>query len=65
MPQAVQKFVETRDFEKVDEVKRDILALYRNDIHKYADNQETKVAANNEEIPGHFQTHEKKLIKSA
>ena len=25
----------------MDEVKRDILALYRNDIHKYADNQET------------------------
>ena len=41
MPQAVSKYVETRDFEKVDEVKRDILALYRNDIHKYADNQET------------------------
>ena len=40
MPQAVLKYVETRDFEKVDEVKRDILALYRNDIHKYADNQE-------------------------
>ena len=43
MPQAVLKYVETRDFEKVDEVKRDILALYRNDIHKYADNQETKL----------------------
>ena len=27
MPQAVAKYVETRDFEKVDEVKRDILAL--------------------------------------
>lgn len=36
MPQAVSKYMETRDFEKVDEVKRDILALYRNDIHKYA-----------------------------
>ena len=34
MPQAVAKYVETRDFEKVDEVKRDILALYRNDIPK-------------------------------
>lgn len=65
MPQAVAKYVETRDFEKVDEVKRDILALYRNDIHKYADNQETKVAAIFEEIPGQLQKHEKKFILSA
>ena len=63
--QAVAKYVETRDFEKVDEVKRDILALYRNDIHKYADNQETKVAAIFEEIPGQLQKHEKKFVLSA
>lgn len=49
------KYVETRDFEKVDEVKRDVLALYRNDIRKYADNQATKVAAIFEEIPGQLQ----------
>ena len=65
MPQAVSKYVETRDFEKVDEVKRDILALYRNDIHKYADNQETKVAAIFEEIPSQLQKHEKKFVLSA
>ena len=65
MPQAVAKYVETRDFEKVDEVKRDILALYRNDIHKYADNQETKVVAIFEEIPGQLQKHEKKFFLSA
>ena len=65
MPQAVAKYVETRDFEKVDEVKRDILALYRNDIHKYADNQEIKVAAIFEEIPGQLQKHEKKFVLSA
>ena len=65
MPQAVLKYVETRDFEKVDEVKRDILALYRNDIHKYADNQETKVAAIFEELPGQLQKHERKFVVSA
>ena len=64
MPQAVLKYVETRDFEEVDEIKRDILALYRNDIHKYADNQETKVAAIFEEIPGQLQKHEKKFVLS-
>lgn len=61
MPQAVAKYVEKRDFEKVDEVKRDILSLYRNDIHKYTDNQETKVTAIFEEIPGQLQKHEKKF----
>ena len=64
MPQAVLKYVETRDFEEVDEIKRDILALYCNDIHKYADNQETKVAAIFEEIPGQLQKHEKKFVLS-
>lgn len=61
MPQAVQAYVSQRDFHKVDEIKRDILALYRNDIKKFADNQETKVSAIFEEIPGQLQKHEKKF----
>lgn len=65
MPQAVKKYIETRDLVKVDEVKRDILALYRNDIKKYADNQETKVSAIFEEIPGQLQKHEKTFRLSA
>lgn len=65
MPQAVAKYVETRNFERVDEVKRDILALYRNDIHKYADNQETKVTAIFDEIPGQLQKHDKKFRLSS
>ncbi len=65
MPQAVKKYIETRDFVKVDEVKRDILALYRNDIKKYADNQETNVSAIFEEIPGQLQKHEKTFRLSA
>lgn len=43
MPQAVAKFVETRDFNKVDRVKRQILTLYRNDIQKYASTYVFKV----------------------
>lgn len=61
MPQAVQTYVDTRDFDKVDERKRDILSIYRNDIRKYAYNQETKVAAIFEELPGQLQKHEKKF----
>lgn len=65
MPQTVKKYIETRDFVKVDEVKRDILALYRNDIKKYADNQKTNVSAIFEEIPGQLQKHEKTFRLSA
>ena len=65
MPQAVKKYIETRDFVKVDEVKRDILALYSNDIKKHADNQETNVSAIFEEIPGQLQKHEKTFRLSA
>ena len=65
MPQAVQTYVQTRDFDKVDEKKRDILSVYRNDIRKYAENQELKVAAIFEELPGQLQKHEKKFRLSA
>lgn len=61
MPQAVQTYVDTRDFDKVDERKRDILDIYNNDIRKYADNVEFKAAAIFEEIPGQLQKHEKKF----
>ena len=36
MPQAVDKFIETRNLGEVDMVKRSILRLYHNDIAKYA-----------------------------
>jgi hypothetical protein len=65
MPQAVKKYVETRDFEQVDEVKRDILSIYRNDINKYAERQELKVTAIFDEIPGQLQKHEKKFRLAA
>ena len=35
MPQAVSKYVETHDFSKVDNVKRNILRLHRQDISKH------------------------------
>ena len=42
MPQAVLKYMETKDFERVDETKRDILALYRNDIRGQLQKHEKK-----------------------
>lgn len=61
MPQAVEKFIETGDFNAVDRIKRRIIELYRNDIRKYADGEETKVTAIFDEIPGQLQRHEKKF----
>lgn len=65
MPQAVNAYVETKDFDKVDSVKRQILKLYRNDIRKYADNAETKVTSIFDEIPAQLSRHEKKFRLSS
>lgn len=65
MPQAVLRYIETKDFRKVEAVKRQILTLYRNDIHKYANNAETRVTAIFDEIPGQLQKHEKRFRLSA
>lgn len=43
MPRAVCEYTDTRDFEKTDQVKRDILSLYRADIVKHAVGYEIKV----------------------
>lgn len=61
MPQAVDKYVKTQDFDRVDEVKRDIINLYKNDIHQYADTVEMRAAAIFDSIPGQLQRHERKF----
>lgn len=65
MPQAVAAYLESNSLDKVDEAKRDILAIYRNDISKYASRQETKVLSIFEEIPSQLQKHEKRFTLSA
>lgn len=61
MPQAVATYVETRDFNKVDAVKRQILRLYRNDIKKYAGSATARVSSIFESIPSQLQKSEKKF----
>lgn len=61
MPQAVKEYVNSKDFNKVDAIKRQILRLYRNDIKKYASSAKTKVASIFEAIPGQLQKNEKKF----
>lgn len=61
MPQAVDAYVATRDFDRVDRVKRDILELYRADIVKHAAGYEMKVEQIFDDIPAQLQKHDKKF----
>ena len=61
MPQVVEKYVQTRDVEQVDAVKRDILAIYRNDIRKYAGRLAMKVESIFDEIPAQLMRNERKF----
>ena len=61
MPQAVLEYLETKSFENVDRVKRQILNLYNNCIEQYAGIHTAKVKAIYEAIPGQLQLHEHKF----
>lgn len=65
MPQAVAEYVSSRNFMKVDAVKRQILRLYKNDISKYAGGTKARVGAIYDAIPGQLQKREKKFMLSA
>ena len=65
MPQVVREYVDSRDFIKVDAVKRDILTLYRADIIKHAKGYERKVEAIFDDIPSQLQRHEKSFRLSS
>lgn len=61
MPQAVKEYIDTKDFSKVDQVKRNILILYREDIKKHAGKYSLKVESIFDNIPGQLARHEKKF----
>lgn len=61
MPQAVQEYVTSKDFDRVDYIKRGILKLYRSDISKYAYGEEQKVTRIFDQIPSMLQRHEKRF----
>ena len=65
MPQAVARYVETRDFDSIDRVKREILELYRADIVKHAAGYEIKVKQIFDNIPAQLQKHDKKFKLSS
>ena len=65
MPQAVAKWVETSDFDKVDLVKRRILTLYRADIAKHTKTMRQRVEKIFDTIPSQLSKHEKRFKLSA
>ena len=60
MPQAVEAFANMQDFAVVDQAKKQILDLYREDIGKYAGRDEARVYALFDHLPGQLAKKEKK-----
>lgn len=65
MPQAVEAYLEERNFGAVDEVKRGILALYRNDIAKFGANDATRIRRIFATLPGQLARHDRKFKLSS
>lgn len=60
-----KEYIETKSFEAADQIKRDILTLYREDIQKHAGGYAGKVERIFDEIPSQLSKHEKKFTLSA
>lgn len=61
MPQAIEEYIKSGDFEEVDHVKRGILQLYRNDIYQYAGEEAPKVVQIWDAIPSQLQRPSKRF----
>lgn len=65
MPQAVSSYLKDRDFGAVDRTKRDILALYSNDIEKFGGRDTTRIKRVFRTLPSQLSKHEKKFTLAA
>lgn len=61
MPQAVLNYINTKDFSFVDNAKKNILDLYREDIYKFGDGNESKAEAIYVNIPSELSRGSKKF----
>lgn len=64
LPQAVLEYIETKRFDTADEIKRDILYLYHNDISKYGDKSK-KITRIYDNIPSQLSNDSKKFKYSS
>ena len=65
MPQAVERYVETRLFKEADMAKRNILDLYNRSVGQYARGYAEKVKSVFDNIPSELQRHEKRFRLSS
>ena len=65
MPQPVEAYLAERDFGEVDKVKRDILALYRNDIEKFGASDATRIKRVFSTLSGQLARHDRKFRLSS
>jgi len=65
MPAPIAAYAETKNFGAAEEIKSQILALYRNDVARFAKGYEYKVISVLDEIPSQLSKHEKKFTLSA
>lgn len=65
MPQAVLKYIETRNYDDVEKTKRSIVGLYRKDIVKYAEGYVAEATAVFNAIPSQLSHHDKKIKYSS
>lgn len=64
MPQAVEKYIKTRNFKLVDREKRDILKLYGEDIEKHGDRDALKIRQIYDLIPTELMNKNKRFMFS-
>ena len=65
MPQVVSEFAQSRNLEKVDRIKRRILQLYRDDIHKHGGTQMMRIEGIYDEIPSQLRNQKRHFKLSA
>ena len=61
MPQAVAEFASSHELESVDKVKREILGIYRQDIHKFGGRLRHRIESVWDELPAQLSRHEKRF----
>ncbi|MDO4527091.1 MAG: AAA family ATPase [Candidatus Saccharibacteria bacterium] len=62
MPQAVQTYIDTKNYREVDAVKRDILKLYHDDIYKHGSKDTMKIVQVFEHIPAQLSNANKRFM---
>jgi len=62
MPQVLQTYIDTHDFRQTEVIKQNIIALYRDDIRKYATGAEAKAVSVFESIPSQLQKHGNRFV---